>query len=105
MLTLYHAPMSRSSRIVTLIDELGALDDVAIQITDVPRRDGSGGPDPDNPIPSSKSPHWTTTEQPSPRASPSRYTSATSTRMPDCSLPRPALNAATLSAGWRGMRA
>jgi glutathione S-transferase len=54
MLTLYHAPLSRSSRIVTLIDELGA--DVAIQTVSIARRDGSGGADPRNPHPEGKVP-------------------------------------------------
>lgn len=54
MITLYHAPMSRSSRIVTLIDELGA--DVAIREVTIPRQDGSGGRDPANPHPEGKVP-------------------------------------------------
>lgn len=54
MLTLYHAPMSRSTRIVTLIDELGA--DVAIREVTIPRQDGSGGRDPANPHPEGKAP-------------------------------------------------
>jgi len=49
MLTLYHAPQSRSSRIVWLLEELGA--DYRLHLTDIPRRDGSGGPDPANPHP------------------------------------------------------
>lgn len=56
MLTLYHAPQSRSSRIVTLIDELGAGDAVTIRPVTIPRQDGSGGPDPDNPHPEKKVP-------------------------------------------------
>ena len=56
MLTLYHAPLSRSSRIVTLLDELGALDAVRIEPVAIPRRDGSGGPDPRNPHPEKKVP-------------------------------------------------
>ena len=51
---LYHAPMSRSSGIVTLIDELGA--DVEIREVTVARQDGSGGPDPANPHPEKKVP-------------------------------------------------
>lgn len=49
MLTLYHAPRSRSSRIVRLLDELDALDKVKIQIVTIPRIDGSGGTDKANP--------------------------------------------------------
>jgi glutathione S-transferase len=49
MLTLYHAPQSRSSRIIWLLEELGA--DYRLHITDIPRRDGSGAPDAANPHP------------------------------------------------------
>src|SRR5262245_26905410 len=54
MLTLYHAPQSRSSRIIWLLEELGA--DYRIQITDIPRTDGTGGADPGNPHPDKKVP-------------------------------------------------
>jgi glutathione S-transferase len=54
MLTLYHAPKSRSSRVVWLLEELGA--DYALRITDIPRIDGTGGPDPSNPHPDKKVP-------------------------------------------------
>jgi glutathione S-transferase len=56
MLTLYHAPRSRSSRIVRLILELGVLDQVEIRIVTVPRNDGSGAIDPANPHPEGKVP-------------------------------------------------
>lgn len=56
MLTLYHAPQSRSSRIVTLIDEMGIADKVEIRTTNIVRRDGSGGIDPANPHPEGKVP-------------------------------------------------
>lgn len=56
MLTLYHAPRSRSSRIVRLADELGILDKIDIVIVTIPRRDGSGGVDPRNPHPEGKVP-------------------------------------------------
>ena len=56
MLTLYHAPLSRSSRIVRLLEELGARDRVEIRTVDISRRDGSGGHDPDNPHPEGKVP-------------------------------------------------
>jgi glutathione S-transferase len=55
MITLYHSPNSRSSSIATLIDELGA--DVEIREVSIPRHDGSGGPDPDNPHPEKKVPY------------------------------------------------
>ena len=54
MLTLHHAPRSRSSRIVWLLEELGA--DYVLKITDIPRMDGSGAPDPTNPHPDGKVP-------------------------------------------------
>ena len=54
MLTLYHAPQSRSSRILWLLEELGA--PYEIRITDIPRPDGSGVPDPGNPHPDRKVP-------------------------------------------------
>lgn len=54
MPTLFHAPMSRSSGIVTLIDELGA--DVEIREVSIPRQDGSGRADPANPHPEGKVP-------------------------------------------------
>lgn len=54
MLTLYHAPQSRSSRIVWLLEEVGA--DYALKITDIPRLDGTGAPDPANPHPDKKVP-------------------------------------------------
>src|SRR5262245_16559923 len=54
MLTLYHAPLSRSSRIIWLLEELGA--DYAIKIMSIPRQDGSGAADPANPHPDKKVP-------------------------------------------------
>lgn len=54
MLKLYHAPMSRSTRIVALIDELGA--EVAIETVDIARQDGAGGSDAANPHPEGKVP-------------------------------------------------
>jgi len=56
MLTLYHAPNSRSSRIIRLLIELGILDQVDIRIVTVPRNDGSGAIDPANPHPEGKVP-------------------------------------------------
>lgn len=54
MLTLIHAPMSRSSRIIWLLEELGA--EYEIRYVDIRRRDGSGGPDGNNPHPHKKVP-------------------------------------------------
>ncbi len=56
MLTLYHAPRSRSSRIVTLIDEIGAGEAVTIRSVTIPRQDGTGASDPANPHPEGKVP-------------------------------------------------
>ena len=54
MLTLHHAPRSRSSRIVWLLEELGA--NYRLVITDISRPDGQGAPDPKNPHPDKKVP-------------------------------------------------
>lgn len=54
MLTLFHAPQSRSSRLVWLIEELGA--DCRIEYVAIRRRDGSGAADPRNPHPDGKVP-------------------------------------------------
>lgn len=56
MLTLFHSPRSRSTRIVALLKELDALDAVKIEVVDVARLDGSGGRDPRNPHPEGKVP-------------------------------------------------
>lgn len=56
MLTLFHAPQSRSSRIVTLIDEMGIRDQIDIRIVSIPRIDGTGHRDPANPHPEGKVP-------------------------------------------------
>jgi glutathione S-transferase len=54
MLTLYHAPRSRSSRIVWLLEELG--EPYQIEYVEIRRQDGSGGRDPKNPHPDRKVP-------------------------------------------------
>jgi glutathione S-transferase len=54
VLTLFHAPQSRSSRIIWLLEELGA--DYAIHYVGIPRMDGSGAADPANPHPDKKVP-------------------------------------------------
>ena len=63
MLTLYHAPLSRSSRMIWLLEELGA--DYRIEVVSIRRRDPAGeGPDapmhgardPKNPHPHGKVP-------------------------------------------------
>ena len=55
MATLFHSHNSRSSALVTLIDELGA--EVEIREVTIPRIDGSGGRDPGNPHPEGKVPY------------------------------------------------
>ena len=47
MLTLFHAPKSRSSRVIWLLEELGA--DYEIEYVTISRRDGSEAADPKNP--------------------------------------------------------
>lgn len=59
MLTLYHAPQSRSTSVITLLDELGALDKVEIKTVTITRHDGSGARDPQNPHPEGKVPYMT----------------------------------------------
>jgi glutathione S-transferase len=54
MLTLHHAPQSRSSRILWLLEEIGA--PYEIRLTNIPRMDGSGAPDAANPHPDKKVP-------------------------------------------------
>ncbi|UWQ20025.1 glutathione S-transferase family protein [Jannaschia sp. W003] len=56
MLTLYHAPNSRSTSILALIEALGVRDRVDVVEVSVARADGSGGPDPRNPHPEGKVP-------------------------------------------------
>lgn len=54
MLTLFHAPQSRSSRLLWLVEELGA--DCWVEYCNIRRMDGTGGPDPKNPHPDGKVP-------------------------------------------------
>lgn len=56
MLTLIHAPQSRSSRIITLIDEMAIQDRIKVAPVTIRRQDGSGGHDPANPHPEGKVP-------------------------------------------------
>lgn len=56
MLTLYHSPMSRSSRIMALIDEMGIHDKIDVRIVTIRRNDGSDGIDLANPHPEGKVP-------------------------------------------------
>lgn len=54
MITLYHAPKSRSTRMIFLLEELGAL--YEIKIVTIRRGDGSGSIDDSNPHPHAKVP-------------------------------------------------
>jgi glutathione S-transferase len=56
MLTLFHSPESRSMAILSLIEEMGIQDWVEVREVTIPRMDGSGGRDPDNPHPEGKVP-------------------------------------------------
>ncbi|SLN77882.1 glutathione S-transferase family protein [Roseisalinus antarcticus] len=56
MLTLYHSPRTRSSRIIRLIDELDIWPEVDTRIVSITHRDGSGGHDSKNPHPEGKVP-------------------------------------------------
>lgn len=56
MLKLFHAPVSRSTAIVTLIEEMGIADRVRIELVSIPRADGSGHRDLANPHPEGKVP-------------------------------------------------
>lgn len=57
MLTLYHAPNSRSTSVKVLLHELGIDDQVRTVTVDIPRQDGSGARDPRNPHPEGKVPY------------------------------------------------
>lgn len=54
MLTLFHSPQSRSTRFLWLLEEVGA--PYQVRYVDIPRRDGSGAPDPANLHPDKKVP-------------------------------------------------
>lgn len=56
MPTLFHAPQSRSTRILTLREEMGMTDRVALHPVNILRHDGSGARDPANPHPEGKAP-------------------------------------------------
>lgn len=57
MLTFYHAPQSRSSAILTLIEEMGIRDQIEVRMIDIYRaRTGTGHADPTNPHPEKKAP-------------------------------------------------
>jgi glutathione S-transferase len=57
MLTIHHAPKSRSTRMLWLLEELGA--EYRINYIDIMRMDGSGAVDPTNPHPLKQAPAMT----------------------------------------------
>ena len=56
MLTFYHSPMTRSTRVLALLAAMDALDRVDIREVTITRFDGRGGRDPANPHPEGKVP-------------------------------------------------
>ncbi|MAK60341.1 MAG: glutathione S-transferase [Ponticaulis sp.] len=56
MLTFYHSPQTRSTRVLALIHAMGKLDEVELKTVSIPRQDGGGGPDDSNPHPEKKVP-------------------------------------------------
>lgn len=56
MITFYHSPMTRSSRVLALIAAMDVFDWVEIRDVTVPRFDGTGRRDPSNPHPEGKVP-------------------------------------------------
>jgi len=56
MLTLFHSPASRSTRIVGLLHAMQITDKVDIRLVTIPRQDGSGARDLANPHPEGKVP-------------------------------------------------
>ncbi len=57
MLTFYHAPNSRSSAVMTLIEDLGIAGEIDLRLVDIPRiMTGTGAADAANPHPEKKAP-------------------------------------------------
>ncbi len=56
MLTLYFSPKSRASRMLALVHEMDLQDRIGLEHVAIPRRDGTGQPDPTNPHPDKKVP-------------------------------------------------
>lgn len=56
MLTLYHGPSTRSSRIIRLLIEMEILDKVEVRVVGLIRQGNIGAPDPKNPHPEGKVP-------------------------------------------------
>ncbi|MEP2717521.1 glutathione S-transferase family protein [Pseudophaeobacter sp.] len=62
MPTLYHAPNSRSSRVIAQLMLMGKLDAVDVVIVEIVKHDGSGRRDPNNAHPEGKVPYLVTDE-------------------------------------------
>lgn len=62
MLTLYHSPQSRSTRIIALLDALGILGEVDVKLVHIPRMSGYGHRDDANPHAEGKVPLLITEE-------------------------------------------
>lgn len=56
MLTFYHSPWSRSTRVLGLLCAMERLDAVDLRVVSIPRQDGTGRRDPRNPHPEGKVP-------------------------------------------------
>lgn len=56
MMTFYHSPKSRSTRVLALLHAMGVVDQVEVKTVTIPRQDGTGGPDDANPHPEKKVP-------------------------------------------------
>ena len=56
MLTFYHSPQTRSTRVMALIHAMNVLDQLDVKTVTVPRQDSGGGPDATNPHPEKKVP-------------------------------------------------
>lgn len=56
MLTFHHSPQSRSTTVLSLVEEMGIADRIKIDVVSIPRIDGSGRRDPKNPHPEGKVP-------------------------------------------------
>lgn len=56
MLTLYHCPQTRSTRILWLLEEMGQRDRVTVKHVTIQKSDGSSSADPSNPHPEGKVP-------------------------------------------------
>lgn len=56
MLTLYHCPQTRSTRILWLLEELDARSSVEVKLVSIQRSDGTSSADPRNPHPEGKVP-------------------------------------------------